>query len=449
MIDGQDLGTNADDERDAMPGVDPRNAEHSRFEPTLTSRLNMSRSSLPTSLKIVDVSESYSKHGGGVRTYIEQKFAAVAAHGHELVVVAPGAEDAEEVVPGGKIVWVHGPRSPFDSRYGLFADEAAVHRVIEREDPDVLEGSSPWNGGRYVARYHGRAKKAFVFHTDPVAVWPQTFFGRTLGFDRVDRMCGPWWRRLERLASAYDTTIVSGDWLARRLQQFGITTTSVVPFGIDKHRFTPARRDDALRTKLLAECGQPPEAKLLVAVSRLDPEKRIATLIDAFGKASRERPMGLVIFGRGALQGWYARKAARTKGVHMFGYAGDRESIATALASADAFLHGSAAETYGLVVAEAICSGLPVIVPDRGGAAALAGPAYASRYRSGDVDDCAAAILRLLARDPASLAAGCRTAARTIGTMDDHFTRLFSLYARLCGRGETALRPVVPLRVAS
>lgn len=401
-------------------------------------------------MKIVDVAESYSKHGGGVRTYIHHKLSAAAAHGVDMTVVAPGVEDAvEPVEEGGKIVWVKSPRSPFDSRYGLFKDERKVHDVLEREDADIIEGSSPWNGGRFVASYHGRAKKAFIFHTDPIAVWPQTFLGKHFGFDRVDRMFQPWWRRLQQLTNAYDTTVVSGDWLRRRLRQFGIERSTVVPFGIDKHRFSPRHRDEELRRKLLASCGAPPDAKLLVAISRLDPEKRIATLIEAFGKAQRHRPMGLVIFGRGALQGWYGRKAARTPGVHLHGYVSERGFLSRALASADGFLHGSAAETYGLVVAEAVCSGVPVIVPDRGGAAALAGPEYAARYRAGDVDDCADAILRLMARDSHRLAVGCRAAARHIGTMDEHFARLFELYADMSGRREAARAPVIRLRAAS
>jgi alpha-1,6-mannosyltransferase len=408
-------------------------------------------------MKIVDVAESYSKHGGGVRTYVHHKLAAAASRGVEMVIVAPGTEDVQEEVEGGRIVWVRSARSPFDSRYGLFNDERAVHEVLDREGPDVVEGSSPWNGGRYVASYHptplwgwrGRVRKAFVYHTDPIAVWPQTFFGRRLGFDRVDRLCAPWWRRLRALTDAYDTTIVSGDWLSRRLRQFGIGRTSVVPFGIDKQRFSPAHRSDELRRRLLEKCGVPSDAKLLVAISRLDPEKRISTLIDAFAIASKQRPMGLVIFGRGALEGWYGRKAARTPGVHLHGYVSERDILSKALASADGFLHGSAAETYGLVVAEAICSGVPVIVPDRGGAAALAGPEYAARYRAGDPNDAAEAILRLLARDPARLAAGCRAASKHIGTMDEHFHQLFDLYAQMSGRARDRVAPVLPLRVAS
>lgn len=399
-------------------------------------------------MKVLDVAESYSKHGGGVRTYIHHKLRAASAQGVEMVIVAPGTHNGVEAADGGRIVWVESPRSPFDSRYGLFNDERAIHDVIDREAPDVIEGSSPWNGGKYVASYRGRAKKAFVFHTDPVAVWPQTFLGRHIGFDRVDRLCAPWWKKIRRLTEAYDTTVVSGGWLARRLLRFGIDRTTVVPFGIDKQRFSPAQRDEALRQKLLADCGAPPTAKLLIAISRLDPEKRVSTIIEGFAKAACHRPMGLVIFGRGALQGWYGRKAARASNVHLHGYVSERDMVSRALASSDGFLHGSAAETYGLVVAEAICSGVPVIVPDRGGAAALAGPEHGAVYRAGDAEDCADATLRLMARDRQSLAEGCRVAARKIGTMDDHFANLFALYAKMTGLRHT-VAPSVPLRVAS
>lgn len=384
-------------------------------------------------MKILDVAESYSTHGGGVRTYIHHKLVAARAAGVECVIVAPGTEDGEECIEGGRIVWVKTRRSPFDRRYGLFDDERKVHEILRREDADVIEGSSPWNGGRFVASYSGRGKKSFVFHTDPVAVWPQTFFGRRLGFGRVDWMCTPAWNALRTLSEAYDTTVVSGPWLARRLQRFGIHRTSVVEFGIDKHRFSPAHRDAVLRRELLTECGVPEHGNLVVAVSRLDPEKRVGTLIDGFAKASRHRPMGLVIFGRGALRRLYARNAGRTPGVVLRGYVSQRDFLARALASSDAFVHGSAAETYGLVVAEALCSGVPVVVPDRGGASVLVGPECGAHYRTGDSTDCARAILAVLAQDPSRLARGCETVARGIGTMDSHFVRLFELYRRMSG----------------
>ncbi|MCA9704602.1 MAG: glycosyltransferase [Myxococcales bacterium] len=397
-------------------------------------------------MKIVDVSESYSERGGGVRTYVHHKLAAAARAGHEMVIVAPGHEDREDEVAGGRIVWVKGPRSPFDDRYGLFGRPRAVHRILDREDADVVEGSSPLGGGWAVSTWRGRAKKAFVFHTDLVAVWPETFLAPRFGFGRVDRWSRPLWSGLRRLSAGYDVTVVSGGWLGRRLEEHGVRGARVVPFGIDKQGFSPAHRDEAVRARMLADCGLPPEADLLIGVSRLDPEKRVPVMLEGFARAARQRPLGLVLFGRGAMERSIRRQIARTPGVHLAGYVGSREAMATAMASADGLLHGSAAETYGLVVAEAVCSGVPVVVPDRGGAGALAGPGYAETYAAGDPESCARGILRLLARDRGQLRSACAVAARRIGTMDEHFDRLFELYGALSGR-QGSIRPPVPTRL--
>ena len=84
------------------------------------------------------------------------------------------------------------------------------------------------------------------------------------------------------------------------------------------------------------------------------------------------------------------------------------------------------------MVAEAICSGLPLVVPDVGGAADLADPTWAETYPPGDAAACAAAIDRVHARDRADLTDALARAARDrIGTMDDHFDGLFALYERL------------------
>src|SRR5688572_12581663 len=118
-------------------------------------------------MKLVDVNEFYAERGGGVRTYVDAKLAAGAALGHEVVVVAPGPEDREERRAGGRIVWIKSRPMPIDPRYYLLLRERAVHEVLDREQPDVVEGSSPWTGGVICARWRGSALRSFVFHQDP------------------------------------------------------------------------------------------------------------------------------------------------------------------------------------------------------------------------------------------------------------------------------------------
>jgi alpha-1,6-mannosyltransferase len=102
------------------------------------------------------------------------------------------------------------------------------------------------------------------------------------------------------------------------------------------------------------------------------------------------------------------------------------------MASADAMLHGSSAETYGIVIAEAICSGLPLIVPSVGGANDLAGTQYAETYNPGDVKDCARAIHALLNKDRSKLSNASIEAAETkVATVSQHFEGLFRLYQEL------------------
>jgi alpha-1,6-mannosyltransferase len=383
-------------------------------------------------VKVLDVSEFYAEQGGGVKTYTNEKLRHGTELGHELVIVAPGPRDAEEARHGGRVVWVEGPPMPLDPRYYIMYRERAIHDIIDRERPDVIEGSSSWAAGWIVARYAGPGKKALIYHQDPVAVYPHTAFDRWLSASVIDAACFPYWEYVRRLAKHYDATVVAGAWLKARLEMFGVPRPREIPFGIDRTLFSPARRDSELRRELLRRCGLPDSAHLLVTVSRHHPEKRLGFLMRALAIAQEWAPTGLVVFGDGPLRPLIEAQARRVAGVHIAGFVADRGFIARALASADALLHGSAAETYGFAIAEAICSGTPVIVPERGGAFELCRPEYAEVYSPGDPRACARAIERMLVREREPLSRAAATASATL-VLDprEHFTRLFKLYESL------------------
>jgi alpha-1,6-mannosyltransferase len=393
-------------------------------------------------MKIVDVSEFYAERGGGVRIYTLEKLRAATQAGHEMVIIAPGPKDDEQICNGGRIVWVKSKPDPLDPRYYLLRRERAVHAILDREQPDVVEGSSTWVGGWYVARWPSSALKTLIFHEDPVAVWGHTLLGSILSAGRVDRMCFPYWRYLRRLSRHFDAMTVSGTWLEHRLCQFGVQQVKTVPFGIEKAHFSPIRRNPQVRKQLLARCGLPATAALLVCVSRHHPEKRLGTLISAVKRLNRSQPVGLVLFGDGPLRRWTEFLARNTNEIHLAGFTTDRPFLSAAIASADALVHGSSAETYGLAVAEAICSGTPIVVPNRGGAFDLARPTYAETYAPGDSKACAAAIRRLLGRDRTALQSACAdAAAHQIRSMDEHFEALFGFYEQQLGdRKDSALQ---------
>ncbi|MBV8683355.1 MAG: glycosyltransferase [Caulobacteraceae bacterium] len=381
-------------------------------------------------MKILDVSGFYSETGGGVASYVRQKLAFAAREGHEVVVVAPGAESREELRPGGKIVWVSAPPMPFDANYRMFLGAAEAWRVMDSEAPDVVEGSSPWRGGWIAAQWPGDAVRSLVFHQDFIAGYPHTLLDGLLDRDRIDRLFNGYWAYLRRLSANFDVTVTGGEWLAERLERFGVHRPVAVPFGIEADLFSPAQRNEALRRELLAACGAGSQSRLLLTVGRLHPEKRHRTVIEGFVRARADRPdIVLLVIGDGPTRGAVERLVRRSPGVHLMGPVTDRRRLAEIYASADLLVHGSGAETYGLVVAEAMSSGLPVVAPDTGGAADLARRGAAVTYRTGDAASCAAAICEAL-RSPAATG-GAGAASGGPSSAEAHFVQLFALYRDL------------------
>lgn len=386
-------------------------------------------------MKLIDVAEFYSDHGGGVKTYIEQKLDVCRVLGVDATIVAPGSEDRREQRSNGTVIWVKSPPIPFDRRYHIFSGNKGIFEVLDQECPEVVEGSSPWIGGRAVARWTGHAVKSFVVHQDPVSVYPQRVLERFLTPHQVDWLFAWFWRYMRGLSDCYDTTVVAATWLAERLSTLGVKRAAAVPFGIDKGLFSPQHRDEAVKSELLHTCGVThPDAKLLVTISRHHPEKRIGTMLSAVKQLQQKVPVGLLLIGDGPMRNAVEKKAADIPNVYVAGQIRDRKRIASILASADAMVHCGAAETFGLVIAEALCSGLPLVVPDRGGACDLAHPSYSEIHKVGDPKSCADAILRLLNRPGEKLRLAAADAGAQIRTPRDHFEHLFQHYASLAGR---------------
>jgi alpha-1,6-mannosyltransferase len=390
-------------------------------------------------VKIVDISEFYSPTGGGVRHYVDHKFTAAARHGHRLTVIAPGPETRVEKREGGKLIWVRAPQLPFDRNYHMFWRAADVWRIVDDEAPDILEGSSPWRGGWLAAKWRGPAAKMLFMHADPVAVYPQTLLAGLMSHATIDRLFGWYWSYLRGLNAAFDGCVVAGSWLAHRFARYGLRDIHVVPFGVETGLFDAGLRDPELRALMLESCGLPPDASLLINVGRHHPEKRVGALIAAVSKAQRSRPIGLYLVGDGLAHRQVVAKAERSCNVHVAGWVRDRKKLARMVASADALIHGSTAETFGFVVAEALCCGTPVIVPAAGGAGDLAAATYSETYAPGDTNSAAGAILNILKRDRSGLSREALAAGRDrVGGIEEHFEKLFAVYETVVRRKRTA-----------
>lgn len=373
-------------------------------------------------MKIVDVCAFYSPSGGGVRTYVEQKLRTGPRLGHEIVIIAPGDQDVViERGPGARIVLLKSPRFPLDRKYWYFADAERLYAALDAEAPDFVEATSPWRSAGLVADWPGTAPRSLVMHADPLSAYAYRWLGEIFSRQTIDRQFSVFWEHLRRHSRRFDHVVCANRDLTRRLSEGGVANTVTIPMGVEPGRFSPEHRDPALRARLLADCDLPESATLLLAVGRLAPEKRWPMVIDAVNAASHAAPVGLVMLGEGRERRVILKHIAGNPHIRLFAPERDRAAFTRIVASADALIHGCEAETFCMAAAEARASGIPVIVPDAGGAADHASAGAGRTYTAGNAASAAEAI-RELAFSRSLPASRART-------MDEHFEELFAAYA--------------------
>ncbi len=167
---------------------------------------------------------------------------------------------------------------------------------------------------------------------------------------------GPF-RHVERLCARRAAHVICiTDALARfNVERVGLPAAkvSVVHYGLDE---LPAAWGPAGGPDL------PPHAKVLLAVSRLEPQKGLDVAIEALARVRERHPDAvLVVLGLGSQEA-SLRALAVSRGVseavHLAGSVGD---VAGWLRRAELFVHPARWEGFGLALLEAMIAGLPIV----------------------------------------------------------------------------------------
>ncbi len=140
----------------------------------------------------------------------------------------------------------------------------------------------------------------------------------------------------------------------------------VIYNGVDTERFTPA--NIRFRSEIRQRYQIPDDAVVVLFVGEYR-RKGLATIIDALGKLGDKR-LHLLAVGKGDYP-QYQQMAAQAGITHQVTFAGPARDIEQVFGAADLFVFPTYYEPFGMVITEAMASGLPVITSRRAGAAEL------------------------------------------------------------------------------
>ena len=331
-------------------------------------------------LRIAIFGESYLPYRSGVTVSTETLARGLAARGHEVLLVVPRPARGEQAGTAGapgpepETAWLpsaHPPGAPPGYRVPLPVPSAALRRV-DAMAPDIVHANSPFTSGVMARALARRVKAPLVFthHTRfgeyghylgplaPVVPWV------------TERWLTAWWHGC---AAVIAPGTELADEIRESLAPRRRPLVRWIPTGIDVEAIAALPEGHPRR-----RAGWDHDARVVVSLGRVAPEKNVLTLVQAFAVAAKRRPrLRLLLVGGGPAEAAVRAQAGAlglADRVHVTGGL-PREVALMLVKASDVFAFASLTETQGLVLAEALACGLPI--------AAIEGPGVTGTIRNG------------------------------------------------------------------
>jgi len=270
----------------------------------------------------------------------------------EFVVVAPRLSDTLRDYRGNKVIGVPGMRLPLYPELTVGPPTLSTYREVKDFQPDIAHFIHPallGTGGMMMAKRLEIPTLA-SFHLDLAQIV------RYLGYGFLEPLL--WWYTRANFNAA-DYALAPSRLMQADLRAHGVRKVGLWRRGVDAAQFHPGHARPAMRARL---SGGHPDETILLYVGRLSNEKQLDKIRAVLTTVPGTR---LALVGDGPARADLARHFAGTPTTFL-GYLRGEE-LYSAYASADIFVFPSAMETFGLVLIEAMASGLPVVTSRVGG----------------------------------------------------------------------------------
>ncbi|RSL34941.1 glycosyltransferase family 1 protein [Salibacterium salarium] len=300
-------------------------------------------------MKIAIVTETFLPSTDGIVTRLTACIRWLHKQGHNVRIIAPDLGVYE--YDGAIIKGVPARTLPFYRSKQFALPNRVVKKYLEEYDPDVVHVVNPAILGYSGVNYAYKLGYPLVasYHTN---------VAQYLDFYHLSLLKGAIWWYFRKLHNRADLNICTSQTVQKELVERDFKNVHVWKRGVDTDMFHPDHFTNSMREKLTDGRTQD---KLLLYVGRLAPEKEIEKLKAVLEESDE---FSLAIVGDGPHRDQLEKHFEGTKTVFTGFMHG--EELAQAFASSDVFVFPSTTETLGLVILEAMASGLPLVAAESG-----------------------------------------------------------------------------------
>lgn len=388
-------------------------------------------------MRIAMFTNTYTPHIGGVAGSVQQFTLGCRAHGHRVLVVAP----AFEGMPEDEVDVVRMPAIQKFNGSDFSVTLPAPRTVLEALNsfkPEVLHSHHPFLLGDTALRMGSTLDLPLVFtHHTMYEHYTHYVPGELPAFAQFIKTLSVGYANLCDHVIAPSKSV--RDILRKRKVE---TPVTVIPTGVELDKF---RRVTGRRFRVRQ--GIPERAFVVGHLGRLAPEKNLDFLTRAVCRFLRQHPDAhFLVVGNGPSVEPMKALCVLARVLDRVHFTGNLviPELAESYAAMDVFAFASKSETQGMVLTEAMATGVPVVALDAPGARDVVRDGANGRLLPREsLGDFVRALDWVYDASPEKRRALTRTARRTARTFSSERSveQVLELYAMLIDRGRTAPDP--------
>jgi len=318
-------------------------------------------------MRIAFITQSYPPMVSGAALVVERLAKGMAERGHPVLVLAASDQGHAYTKEIGNLRIVRLTSLPNPKRANQHLASPSFYKVVKELksfDPDIIHIHDIFLGLEGVL--WGQVMKVPVIGTIHQLPWfvnsylPEVPALKQLTEESI-------WSCTRWMNNQCDTLIVPTPTIAHTIHSEVGFKPVAISNGVDLNHFTPKPSNPNEKKKLCQKYNLDPSQPIILHVGRLDVDKNVEKVIEATAKTMQAKNAQLLVVGDGECKKSLQKQAKRLgirKNCHFPGFISTNGDLPGIYRLANVFVTASEIETQGLVLLEALASGLPVVAVD-------------------------------------------------------------------------------------